>query len=366
MTLLSVIEAQLDPPNTPLDASLRPGAMENLDAASGLLRRLGARRYHRTVFRLLPISDESHVSMLARSEDVEQSKSLPAIVAELFGNAKSRFDLECSIEDGIGAPRGSVVVHCPPYKGPVKLAEILLLEVRKDGRDQTRSLSRIGELLNGLFLEHEKAVTALHGMYSSMWRLTVSVTAPLHLKHATLSPIIAKSIRDHLVKIHCRYRESLLTIENDPSMERELDVAARRRKPVEPTREAADSPGRSASASSDTRRELDASVQTIAAPHPGRATRSLDGLPTASELELFRSRLSTLFDRYNFGFGERDRISLLKSLQSRAAAMSSGELQLASAELELLCPKDRLVAARLKPKDVESAILAVLLRDRQS
>ncbi len=136
-------------------------------AALRLLERLGARRYHRAVFRLLPNVDSGKLNLDA------------AHIASVFLNARVRANAERAIEALSNLPAGAIAIHCPRGDGPRKIAEILVWGNRGSGQ-QAYQLRDVAKVDPEVFQKHQEAIQAVEGMYASMWRLVVSV-APEHL-----------------------------------------------------------------------------------------------------------------------------------------------------------------------------------------
>ena len=177
---------------------------KDLRAAIRLLDRLAARRYHRTVFRALP--------------DMNVDGNRPRDVARRIGDPIVRSRIEREIEISADLPRGTVVMHCPPGDGPVKIAAMLLV-MEEGGR--AHQLRDIGELNESLFLQHQEAVLALEKMYKSMWRLEVAVAPPFRPEFERLELIIRQALYKELTGRHLVDHE----LPNDPLLRRELQEA---------------------------------------------------------------------------------------------------------------------------------------------
>ena len=156
-----------------------PKVLQDLQASIQLLGRLGARRYHRAIFRLLPNVGTAGAAWSADS------------IATYFREASPRALAEREIERRAGLPAGTVTIHCPSGEGPRKIAEILILSERKGG-ERAVSLRSIGSLDHKIFAKHQEAIKALEEMYASMWRLVVSVAAPFCDRHEELNATIGR------------------------------------------------------------------------------------------------------------------------------------------------------------------------------
>lgn len=198
----------------------------DLDAAIRLLQRLGARRYHRGIFRLLPDSKVPQLSLDASE------------VARIFVDASRRAQAEREIERRCDLPRGSVTIHCPGGDGPRKIAEILILgSTREDPSGMVHPLREIGEIDREIFLKHQEAITAVEEMYKSMWRLIVSVSPPYTAQYSRVNRRIGRVLYGVLSgqpyeQIYGRAIEDELdeqldlpTVPNDKRMEKELSIA---------------------------------------------------------------------------------------------------------------------------------------------
>lgn len=198
--------------------------LRRLDGAILLLDRLLARRFHRTVFRLLPTNEKcGEGACLAADKEKPQVK----IIAEFFTNPDHRAATETGIEEALELPPGSVVIHCPPYGGPAKIAEVLLVVREPDGAERHETLRKAEALHNGMFAHHVDAVGALEEMYWSTWRLTVSVAAPFFLKWKSIEARIATEIVNQLVKA-AKFHPNRVVLSSDPLMLFELELADRR------------------------------------------------------------------------------------------------------------------------------------------
>ncbi len=184
----------------------------DLTAAIRLLNRLGARRYHRPIFRLLPNVAVPELHLGA------------AQVAEIFRNASTRAAAERAVEHRAGLPRGAVTIHCPKGDGPKKIAEILLLYEDTD-KEIVHPLREIRQLNPQVFSEHEAAVLALERMYASMWRLVVSVAPPFVARYQAINAEIQTVLFStlHGAIVGEAPDPSLKgRVDNDPAMVREL------------------------------------------------------------------------------------------------------------------------------------------------
>ncbi len=194
--------------------------LRDLDAALRLLQRLGARRYHRPIFRLLP-----NVRIPELSLDASR-------IADHFLKADIRGRAEREIEMRAGLPLGSITIHCPKGDGPKKIAEILILS-EKDGKEEVYPLREIRAVDEKIFEKHEHAITAVEEMYASMWRLIVSVAPPHHKDYPAINRVISRVLYaelsgdsyESLYYLEGREVEQIHTVRcvpNDTTMEREL------------------------------------------------------------------------------------------------------------------------------------------------
>jgi HD superfamily phosphohydrolase len=196
----------------------------DLDAAGRLLRRLNARRYHRSIFRLLPNAEVPQLNL-----DAEH-------IAAFFVDPERRATTEREIELRCGLPRGTVTIHCPHGGGPKKIAEILVLSTRK-GAEQVYPLRNISKVDRDIFTKHEEAITALEEMYASMWRLVVSVAPPYTQQHEMINRRIGRILYSALQdepyeQVHGGLTDeeldkatTSLTVPNDERMQEELERA---------------------------------------------------------------------------------------------------------------------------------------------
>jgi hypothetical protein len=151
-----------------------------VESGTRLLDRLGARRFHKVVFRLLSNAPTTNAGA---------SGLKPERIADEFGDAVTRKYVEWEIAEQAKIPRGSVVIHCPPASGPTKIANILMT----DGKNpKTPKLREIKTLDEHIFEHHQVAVTTLEEMYKSTWRLSVSVAPPYDSQWQELDPIIGE------------------------------------------------------------------------------------------------------------------------------------------------------------------------------
>lgn len=197
---------------------------EQLGGGIRLLDALTARRFHRTVFRLLPNDSKAQDV----HEEADGEKEYAQVIAEFFCDADNRVEAEMAIEDAAALPRGSVVIHCPPYRGPAKIADVLLLARTATGAEQCETLRGAHALQGGIFKHHVNAVGALQKMYGSTWRLTVSVAPPHFLKWESLSKTISQEMARTLI---AKKRFRRIDIDNDPAMIAELQMAIDRMTP---------------------------------------------------------------------------------------------------------------------------------------
>lgn len=193
----------------------------DLHAALHIIGRLLARRYYRSIFRLLP------------SVEIPSLTIEPAGIAEFFRNAERRSRVEREVEQRSSLPKGSVTIHCPDADGPRKIAEILILSEKGDSV-RIYPLRRLGDINRKIFLRHQEAIVALEEMYRSMWRLQVSI-APPHLdEYARINSRIGRVLyaalsgEDYGRIYGSRTEEELdadpklRRVPNDPLMEEEL------------------------------------------------------------------------------------------------------------------------------------------------
>jgi HD superfamily phosphohydrolase len=145
-----------------------------------LLDRLGARRFHKVVFRLLSNAPTSNGG---------PTDLTPGRIAKEFGDAVTRKYVEWEIADKAKIPRGTVVIHCPPAAGPTKIANILMTDGRNPKTPKLRDLKVLDE---HIFEHHQIAVTTLENMYKSTWRLSVSVAPPYDSQWKQLDPVIGE------------------------------------------------------------------------------------------------------------------------------------------------------------------------------
>lgn len=182
-----------------------------LKAGIRLLDRLGARRFHKSIFRLLPDVQSKDLNWLSIDT-----------IAELFQKPIARRLAEREIERRAHLPAGTVVLHCPKADGPAKIANILITdgELNKDGVSlKLERLNDIGKLNERIFQEHENAVHALEKMYRSTWRLAVSVARP----HESKWPKINKHVGEVLFEMLSGGDTFRRQVENDGYMRRELE-----------------------------------------------------------------------------------------------------------------------------------------------
>jgi HD superfamily phosphohydrolase len=147
-----------------------------------LLDRLAARRYHKVVFRLLAN---------APSTNGTATDLTPEKITRDFQDPLVRKYVEWEIADEAKLPRGSVVIHCPPAKGPTKIANILMTDGKSPEHPKLRDISVLDK---HIFKDHQAAVTTLENMYQSTWRLAVSVAPPFDAKWPDLQPIIGRAL----------------------------------------------------------------------------------------------------------------------------------------------------------------------------
>jgi HD superfamily phosphohydrolase len=168
-----------------------------------LLDRIAARRYHKVVFRLLSN---------APSNNDGATDLTPEQIAKDFVDPVLRKYVEWEIADQAGLPRGTIAIHCPPAKGPTKIANILMTDGQSTEHPKLRDLKTLDK---HLFEHHETAVTTLEAMYKSTWRLAVSVAPPYDADWRKLDPIIGTALYKAL--------GGSGRLENDRHMVRELE-----------------------------------------------------------------------------------------------------------------------------------------------
>jgi len=186
-----------------------------------LLEALVARRFHRTIFRILPNRKEAEHA----HDAADKKKAQAEVIAEWFCDANNRLEAETAIENTAKLPRGSVVIHCPPYGGPAKVAEVLLLSHHVEGEEAHKTFRDARNLQDQMFADHVRAVDALEKMYWSTWRLTVSVAAPYFLEWMKLDTIICDEMARILKE---KRRFTKIELANDPAMVAELRMAFHR------------------------------------------------------------------------------------------------------------------------------------------
>jgi hypothetical protein len=166
--------------------------INELKAGLRLLDRLHARRYLKITYRLLPNVVLRDVHLKAKD------------VAELFKQPLPRKMAEREIERRAGLPPGTLVIHCPPVKGPTKIARILIASTDAYDRAKERQvemLSEIGDIDRDVFEMHQKAVEALGEMYRSTWRFAVSVAPPFDADWQKINGVIGKVLREMLTDV---------------------------------------------------------------------------------------------------------------------------------------------------------------------
>lgn len=163
---------------------------DEIRAGLRILDRLAARRYFKTTFRLLP-----NANVAGGVSEIKASA-----VAEMFKEARPRKIAEREIERRAGLPLGSVVIHCPPVKGPTKVAKILITNADVSGNKNRKvaRLNQIGDIDRDVFLDHQNGVSALEKMYQSTWRFAVSVAPPFDAEWATINVVIGTVLRELL------------------------------------------------------------------------------------------------------------------------------------------------------------------------
>lgn len=188
--------------------------IERLDAGLYLLQRLAARRYPRRVFNLLSgkIGDKHTYT--------------PTAIADKFKNPMVRQIAEREIERELHINKGGIVIHCPSATGPRKIANVLVTygDFSSGRESDTKRLVEIDKLSGppvGIFEHHAALITAIQGMYSSTWRLSVSVVRP-HDANA-LTEAFETAIGSILHQVVTEGGKNA-PLGNDPSMRRELEV----------------------------------------------------------------------------------------------------------------------------------------------
>ena len=184
-----------------------------LKAGLRLLDRLGARRYLKITFRLLPN---------ARVKGLHGPDAAKGKIAEIFKKPLERKISEREIESRSGLPQGSVVIHCPPVKGPTKIAKILISSANTtSATDQPRvaMLNSISTIDPAVFTKHEEAIKALEEMYASTWRFAVSVAPPHDAKWKEIN----RSISEVLLELLSGSRGEHDVIDNDVYTVREIE-----------------------------------------------------------------------------------------------------------------------------------------------
>lgn len=184
-----------------------------LEAARHLIARLGARRYAKRIFCLMP---SSGIKVAGFTLDRHE-------LVELFLDAGTRSAAERAIELRAKLPVGSVVIHCPPADGPTKLAEVLVTYLVPGGENpaprktiKLRDISKITGPAGSLFEAHEAHITSLEKMYVSMWRLWIAVTPPQDKNYKNLGNVIGE------VMSGCVLGTSRQPVQNDVFLVEEL------------------------------------------------------------------------------------------------------------------------------------------------
>lgn len=192
------------------DGCDRGEAVESIRAGLELLRRVMARRFYKAVFRNLPNS---------RDETLDKG---PEDLADTFKDPIIRFEAERSIEKKAGLRRGSVVIHCPRFITAKKVANVLLVFPKPDGKGESpRKLREIGELEPAVFEAHQEAILAVEKMYESMWRLVVYVTPDALAQYPRVSDSAGKVIFETMDKYRS-YPDGTESWKGDSYLEREL------------------------------------------------------------------------------------------------------------------------------------------------
>lgn len=191
--------------------------LANLAAAFDIVERIVARRYFKRLFRLLPNVELDTIAV--------QGHPPVQSIASTFLDPTTRHETERRIEKECNLPLGSIVLHCPPAKGPTKIAKIYVT----DGATWKKAYLRvIGKIDNNIFLEHQKAVNALEEMYRSTWRLIVSVTPPYTRNWEDASKKIGNILRGIMAG---GAAVEGVSFKNDEYMIRELSYAAKKLEP---------------------------------------------------------------------------------------------------------------------------------------
>jgi len=337
-------------PDTEADGGDLDSSLADLSAAIRVLDRLAARRYYRPIFRLLPKAVVTGTRPRA-ADDVRRSEEDPAqIIAEVFKNPKDRCDLERLIECEAGLPRGTVVIHCPSYSGPAKIANILIFARDPQGKEDAVPLRKIGGVFNELFKDHETAIEALENMYKSMWRLVVSVAPPFYVDYKRLSECVEKCIVDYLVRQKRKF-EKTITVNNDPIMlwelqeaEREADASETFDVETEPREPYAEIPAAFLEAASSS---IVAAITSgdLACPGdldnwPQHIVDAINGRP------MTRTELGAIFKRFNPSVKITGKLkSIQGDLVQTADALSPSRRALMRADLRDLVPDEPLAEA---------------------
>lgn len=153
-----------------------------VEAAQKLLWRLKAQRIPELVYRL---------RLDAQTDDGETTK----IIAQKFSELHKRFSVERKVEKICGLPKGTVIIHCPPEKPGVKIAEALVVGSNLSNARHLRNVSRSSnDRFHKELQPYEAEIRAIEDMYTSIWHL-----------HAFLDPdftykasIVEKVLHDQL------------------------------------------------------------------------------------------------------------------------------------------------------------------------
>jgi hypothetical protein len=119
----------------------------------------------------------------------------------LFKKPLPRKIAEREIERRADLPPGSVVIHCPPVKGPTKIAKILIANAdisQGNAERKVAMLDQISSIDPDVFSMHQEAIHALQEMYRSTWRFAVSVAPPFDADWKKVNVVIGAVLREML------------------------------------------------------------------------------------------------------------------------------------------------------------------------